>query len=68
MEVTSPVSFDLKYDIEKDSLRALFVSQLQTGARLEQARIEEFSIDRLSKVMVARMDDITGLFSVRAQW
>ncbi|MBR0967097.1 MotA/TolQ/ExbB proton channel family protein [Bradyrhizobium diazoefficiens] len=68
LEVTSPVSFDIKYDIEKDSLRALFVSQLQTGARLEQARIEEFSIDRLSKVMVARMDDITGLFSVRAQW
>jgi hypothetical protein len=62
---TIPLCFNIDFYTEEDSLKALFVSSLQRGARFTQTRIDEFGIDRIARLLVAKMNDMTGIFELR---
>jgi hypothetical protein len=62
---TIPFCFNINYYVEEDSLKALFVSALQRGARFNQTRIDEFAVDRVARLIVSRMNTMTGVFKIR---
>jgi hypothetical protein len=63
---TIPLLFNINFDIEEDSLKALFVSALQTSVHLEGLHIDEFGVNRIASQLAEQVKSTTGLFEVRA--